>query len=124
VLGAEAVSVFPFCAYPGSQLFDELLARGAIRLDDRYFNDLVFTDYGRVVSYNERYSVGALRALLLGTNAVFYSLQFATHPRRLASLAWQLLGHRQESKVSNAIEPMLARQREYRRINAERRRPA
>lgn len=115
-LGAEAVSVYPFCAYPGSELFDELIASGKIRMDDTYFENLVFTDYGRVVSYSDHFDVPQIRALLFLLNASFYGTQLVTHTKRFSSMAYQVVTRQQSGKVSNAVEPMRQRQRVYREI--------
>jgi radical SAM superfamily enzyme YgiQ (UPF0313 family) len=115
-LGVEAVSVFPFCAYPGSELYDDLVRRGALTPDDDYFHELVFTDYGRVVSYSRYFSARELSALVVGANAIFYGISAAAQPRRALALAMEILARRQESKVANAVGPMRARQEAYARL--------
>src|SRR5438094_145554 len=88
--GVEAVSIFPFSPYPGTELYDELAAAHRVRLDAAYFQSLVYTDLARMVSYNELFTTAQLRALVLVGNALFLAVQAATHPRRVldrASLA-------------------------------------
>jgi radical SAM superfamily enzyme YgiQ (UPF0313 family) len=117
-LGVDAVSIFPFCAYPGSELYDDLVRRGALTPDDDYFHELVFTDYGRIVSYSRYFSARELSALVLGGNAIFYGLSAAARPRRALALALEILARRQESKVANAVGPMRARREAYERLAA------
>lgn len=117
-LGVEAASIFPFCPYPGSEIFDDLVRRGVIRLDEGYFDSLVFTDYGRLVSYNDRFGTNELRALVLGGLAAFYGAQLVTHPTRALDMVKQVLRNEQGSKVANALVPQRARQRAWRALKA------
>jgi anaerobic magnesium-protoporphyrin IX monomethyl ester cyclase len=118
VVGVEAVSVFPFCPYPGSELFDELVRRGSILLDDDYFDSLVFTDLGRLVSYNSRSSTAELRAMVFGALSVFHGVQLVTHPLRVVDMATQIVRRQQGSKIANAVEPMRVRRRAWGRLAA------
>src|SRR5207244_110819 len=77
--GVEAVSIFPFSPYPGTELYDELAAAHRVRLDAAYFQSLVYTDLARMVSYNELFTTAQLRALVLVGNALFLAVQAATH---------------------------------------------
>jgi hypothetical protein len=117
-LGVEAVSVFPFVPYPGSELFEALVQQGALRLDDAYFDRLVFTDYGRLVSYNPRFSTGELRALVWGAMAAFHGAQLVRHPGRVARTALAILRREQGSKIANAVEPMRVRRRAWEALSA------
>jgi radical SAM superfamily enzyme YgiQ (UPF0313 family) len=114
--GAEAVSIFPFCPYPGTELYDELEAAGRVRLDDAYFQSLVYTDLARMESYNDAFSTSQLRAMVLAGNALFLAVQAGRHPRRILDLASQLWGREQTSKLANAIEPMRRRREAFRRL--------
>lgn len=118
-IGVEAASIFPFCPYPGSEIFQTLANRGALRLEDDYFDTLVFTDYGRLVSYNERFGTNELRALVLGGLAAFYGAQLFTNPMRVADMALQLVRNEQGSKVANAILPQRARKRAWQTLTRQ-----
>lgn len=118
-IGAEAVSVFPFCPYPGSELFEELVESGRIQYDDEYFLKLVYTDIGRINSYNPNISSRALHAQVVAANAVFFGVQAGLHPTRVLRLAWQLASREQESKFANAVEPMRRRREAYRQLMAQ-----
>ena len=118
-VGVEAVSIFPFSPYPGTELYDELAAAHRVRLDAAYFQSLVYTDLARMVSYNELFTTAQLRALVLVGNALFLAVQAATHPRRVLGLAIQVLRREQSSKFSNAIEPMRRRREVFRKLSAQ-----
>ena len=113
-LGVEAVGVFAFCPYPGSELFDELRARGRIRLDDAYFDAMVATDAARVVSYNPRLSAGELVAWSIVARAAFYGLQLVTHPARVVRLASEMVRGARTSKTAKGFEAMRMRRRAWR----------
>ena len=117
--GVEAVSIFPFSPYPGTELYDELAAAHRVRLDAAYFQSLVYTDLARMVSYNELFTTAQLRALVLVGNALFLAVQAATHPRRVLDLAMQVLRREQASKFANAIEPMRRRREVFRKLSAQ-----
>ena len=116
--GVEAVSIFPFCAYPGTELYDELAASGRVRLDDHYFQSLVYTDLARLVTYHEHFSASQLRAMVLVGNAIFFAVQAGTHPRRALDLLGQVLRREQASKFANAIEPMRRRREAWRKLSS------
>jgi radical SAM superfamily enzyme YgiQ (UPF0313 family) len=118
-IGVEAVSIFPFCAYPGTELYDELAATSRARLEDAYFQSLVYTDLARLVSYHESFSASQLRLMVLAGNALFLAVQAGTHLRRSLDLARQVLRREQTSKFANAIEPMRRRREAWRRLSSE-----
>ncbi len=116
--GVEAVSIFSFSPYPGTELYDELAAAHRVDLDAAYFQSLVYTDLARMESYNEHFSTAQLRALMLIGNALFLAVQAVTHPRRVMDLVIQVLRREQASKFANAIEPMRRRREAFRRLSA------
>lgn len=117
-LGIEAVSIFPFCPYPGSELYAQLARTGRVHPGDAYFQSLVYTDLARMVSYNETFSTGRLRAMVLAGNAVFLAAQAATHPARVLRLVAQVARREQSSKFANAIEPMRRRREAWRALTS------
>jgi radical SAM superfamily enzyme YgiQ (UPF0313 family) len=114
--GVEAVSIFPFCAYPGTELYEQLESAGRVRLGEGYFQSLVYTDLARLVSYHERFTTSQLRAMVLLGNAIFLAVQAGTHPRRVLALARQIVMREQASKFANAVEPMRRRREAWRKI--------
>jgi radical SAM superfamily enzyme YgiQ (UPF0313 family) len=87
-IGVDDVNVFPFSPYPGSEIFDDLLAAGKLRLDADYFRSLLaFNDPAHSVSYADLVGSRALSALNLAAMAFFYVLSFTMRPQRAARLA-------------------------------------
>ena len=118
-LGVEAVGLFAFCPYPGSELFDDLLARGKIRLDDAYFDAMVATDAARIVSYNRHLDATQLFTLSMGARAAFYAIQLLTHPSRVLRLASEMARGARTSKTAKGFEAMRMRRRAWRVLSGE-----
>lgn len=111
-IGVHDINVTPFCAYPGSELFESLVQSGAITgLDDDYFRTLAsYSDLAGSVSFSERVSSRTLGYLRLSTMAQFYGLSFARRPGRLASLARNLVTRRQHTRLERALSDLASRQ--------------
>lgn len=118
-LGVEAVSIFPFCPYPGSELFEQLRREGRVELSDAYFDGLVYTDLASLSSYDEHLGTTALKALVLGGNAVFFAVQLGTHPRRVLELVRQLVGGEGSAKLASVVLPVRRRRAAFRELLAE-----
>ena len=70
-MGCEESPTFPFQAYPGTELFDNLLKNKKLKLNDDYFNSLATLSTGKLtppdISYNEfmgRYELYFYRILV------------------------------------------------------------
>jgi radical SAM superfamily enzyme YgiQ (UPF0313 family) len=104
-LGVHDVSVWTFSPYPGSELFDELVAKGEIgALDDEYFAALLsYSDLAGAVSWGAHVSSDALRAYRLLGMTLFYAIGFGMRPWRLASLAANTISGRFESRMEMSL---------------------
>lgn len=104
-VGAHDLAVWCFAPYPGSALFDQLVAQGKINaLDDEYYRKLAcYADPSQTVSYNDTFS--ARQLLLLRTLGVllFYGANFLFRPWRLIQLFWHLARGRYESRSEQAL---------------------
>lgn len=115
-IGVEAVSIFPFSPYPGSELFDELVQSGRLQVDDGYWAGLVFTDLGQMASYDEHFSTRRLRALIFSAYAAFYGTQLVVNPRRVLGSAAQVVTGRGAGKLANALGPLRVRRAAWERL--------
>ena len=86
-MGVEESPIYPFQAYPGTELFDNLLKEKKIKLDDNYFNSLATLSTGKLtppdISYNEfmgRYELYFYRITGLITS---YVISYLTRPKRI-----------------------------------------
>jgi radical SAM superfamily enzyme YgiQ (UPF0313 family) len=110
--GVHDASVWTFAPYPGSELFEDLRAAGALpaRLDDDYFASLLsYSDLRRAVSYDDRVSSPALQRWRLAGLALFYAASWVTHPARPLRTAWNLARGRYESRMEMSLSNLARR---------------
>jgi radical SAM superfamily enzyme YgiQ (UPF0313 family) len=104
VIGIDEINAFPFSPYPGSALFDELLAAGKIRFDDDYFRSLLaFNDPANSVSYTELVGSRGLAWLNFAAMAFFYALSFGLRPHRAMQLAASLMTRNTSTRLTMAL---------------------
>ncbi len=89
--GVHDLACYAFSPYPGSALYDRLVAEGRIATDgddyDRVLAQNIFTNYKLRRSWTPHIPAWILGWLCVATMAYFYALQFALRPLRiLASL--------------------------------------
>lgn len=93
--GSHTASVMIFAPYPGSSEYDALDAEGRIVHDARFFyGSLLRSAAGS--SYHPRWGARRLLAMQLGMLATFFAVEYAVRPWRLAGVARNLAGGRQE----------------------------
>jgi radical SAM superfamily enzyme YgiQ (UPF0313 family) len=103
-IGVDEINAFPFAPYPGSELFDQLLAAGILRLDDDYFRSLLaFNDPSNSVSYTDLVGSRGLSRLNFAAMGFFYALSFAMRPHRAVRLAASLLSGNTSTRLTMAF---------------------
>lgn len=104
-IGVHDVSAWTFSPYPGSELFDELVASGEIgAMDDAYFAALLsYSDLAGAVSFSRHVSSRALSGYRLLGMALFYAVGFGMRPWRIASLASHTISGRFESRMEMSL---------------------
>src|SRR5262249_32596339 len=104
VLGVDEVNVFPFSPYPCSELFDQLVAEGRLRLAAESFATLLaFNDPEHSVSYAEFIGSRGLSRLNLAAMGFFYGLSFLLRPQRAGRLLWSLLARDSSTRLTMAL---------------------
>ncbi len=111
--GVHDLLVYPFNAYPGSELYADLVRAG--RIDPRapdhdYF--LLRADYGDprgVKSWSEYLSSAAIRRIAAASMLVFYLGQFTRRPWRAVATVGRILGRRPKTWFQRAITAELRR---------------
>ena len=87
LMGVEESSTFVFNAYPGTALFDELLADGKITLNDDFFISLGWMSHYNVrpnyVSYNEKMGRYELYIYRMIGMLLTYTLPYLLRPKRI-----------------------------------------
>jgi radical SAM superfamily enzyme YgiQ (UPF0313 family) len=120
-VGVHDVSVWTFVPYPGSALFDGLLASGKLGpLDDDYYASLLsYSDLARARSYDDAIADEALqRYRWLGLGA-FYGTSWALRPWRPVLTAARMVRGRYESRAEMSLASLVRRVRAKPRHDAE-----
>lgn len=108
--GFSTVNVNAFSPQPNTELYRELLAAGAIRLDDEYFwNLFTFQDLlGKKRSYNARFSDRTLTAAILVGYVIFFSLSFLRRPWRIVTTIGDMFRQHSTSKLGRYLRGLLS----------------
>jgi hypothetical protein len=107
-IGVEDIPLFPFIAYPGSALHDELSARGAAPpLDNAFFASLGFSDLRRAGSANPHMSAREIALYRTAGMILFIIAGYLRHPSRVLRTARNLVQARQESAVEERLDQLL-----------------
>jgi anaerobic magnesium-protoporphyrin IX monomethyl ester cyclase len=89
-LGVDETPLFPYQPYPGTELFEHLMVKNQLSVDDDYYLNLISLSTGNLriprASYNEymsRYELYVYRIFsLIGT----YAISYLFHPRKIVRL--------------------------------------
>lgn len=101
--GVEDLMVSEISPYPGSEIFDGLVADGRIAMDDEYFRSLSFmTSLGTSNSYC-RYSRRELQLYRLGAWVMFYAVSYLTRPRRIVRLLSDLASGHGSTRLAKGL---------------------
>lgn len=96
--GVHDLACYAFSPYPGSELYDQLVAEGRIEPAaedyDRVLAQNIFTNYKLRRSWTPHLPWWSLGWLCVGTMAYFYVLQFVLRPTRVVALVRSLLQKR------------------------------
>jgi radical SAM superfamily enzyme YgiQ (UPF0313 family) len=108
--GFSTVNVNAFSPQPNTELYRDLVAEGAIRLDDEYFwNLFTFQDLlGKKRSYNRRFSDRTLTAAILLGYVIFFSLSFLRRPWRVVTTIGDMFRDQSSSKLGRYLRSLLA----------------
>jgi radical SAM superfamily enzyme YgiQ (UPF0313 family) len=88
--GVHDLACYAFSPYPGSELYDQLVAEGRIVPEaedyDRVLAQNIFTNYALRRSWTPHLPWWSMRWLCVGSMAYFYILQFLLRPARVGAL--------------------------------------
>ncbi|MFH0753215.1 MAG: radical SAM protein [Candidatus Omnitrophota bacterium] len=108
VMGMHEINVFPFIPYPGSKIFDELVASGKIVLNDNYFMGLfAYGDLSRPVSWSDHFGPRMLNFIRIAMMGSFYMLMWLTHPWRLVKMFVNAFQGKTTTKFEGVIKRVL-----------------
>lgn len=103
--GIDDIACFPYSPYPGTEMFDDLVKRGKIVLDEDYFLSLLgYTDIPNSVSYADFITSRQLAVLNMSGMAFFYALNFLFRPWRAVTFFGGALLGNTGSKLTMALK--------------------
>jgi radical SAM superfamily enzyme YgiQ (UPF0313 family) len=111
--GVHDLLVYPFNAYPGSEIYADLVRAG--RIDpgapdhDRFLLRADYGDPGSVRSWSEYFSSAAIRRIAAASMLVFHAGQFACRPWRAAVTVARIAGARPKTWFQRALSAELRR---------------
>lgn len=104
VAGCQDISAFPYLAYPGTAMFDGLAEEKKVAVSDDYLKRLaVFTDIGKSVSVNDRFSARTLGRLCFGAMALFYGVSWLCRPWRPVRFAYHYMKRDTSNRLNFAL---------------------
>ena len=113
MMGVEESSTFVFNAYPGTELFDELVKNGKIQLNDDFFISLGWMSHYNVkpnyVSYNEKMGRYELYIYRMIGMLLTYTLPYLLRPKRILRTIKSFFTSKSESVVEQRLKDMLRR---------------
>jgi radical SAM superfamily enzyme YgiQ (UPF0313 family) len=112
IAGAYDLSIWAFSPYPGSELFDQIYARGGIKLDNAYYDSLrSYADASMTKSYSENFSDRNLKIMRIFGLCLFYGTAWLRRPVRPFKIIYNLCRGKQESRAEMGISNVIRRNR-------------
>jgi anaerobic magnesium-protoporphyrin IX monomethyl ester cyclase len=110
-IGVTDVNIGPFCPYPGSELYDELMDNGTLSIGgDEYFDMLaMYSDLSHTRSWSKHMSHRQVTIARFLGMAEFYGLAFAHRPRRFLELPRNVVTGRHQTRLDRALGDMFRR---------------
>jgi anaerobic magnesium-protoporphyrin IX monomethyl ester cyclase len=111
VAGVQDITIQPFSAYPGSELFKNLRDQSKIaRMDDDYFYSLAdYSDLSKAISWSEQLSTRSIFWFRTLGMLSFYAISYLVRPWRPFRMLSNLLRGRQESRMERALADIFQR---------------
>ena len=114
VRGVDDIALFLFTPYPGSALFEELLAAGRVRLSDGFLLKQASAQgdfFSPVPSYADGIGPRVLAALRLTAMMTLYAVGYSLHPRRfLRTVRNVLWGDESQTVLEHRLQDLIRRQ--------------
>jgi radical SAM superfamily enzyme YgiQ (UPF0313 family) len=107
-IGVEDIPLFPFVPYPGSAIYDELVARGLLpEMSNEYFAALGYSNLKKVWSPCESMSATEITLYRTIGMIAFILVSYGRRPSRLLRTARNLLARRHDSAVEERLDQLL-----------------
>jgi radical SAM superfamily enzyme YgiQ (UPF0313 family) len=110
-IGVTDVNIGPFCPYPGSELYAQLVAEGELSIEgDEYFDMLaMYSDLSHTRSWSKHMTHRRVTLARFLGMAEFYGLAFMRRPRRFLELPRNVVTGRHQTRLDRALGDMFRR---------------
>jgi radical SAM superfamily enzyme YgiQ (UPF0313 family) len=107
-LGVEDIPLYPFCPYPGTEIYDELRRDGLVpELSNAYFASLTYNDLTQGTNVCERVGATEITAYRIGGMAAALAMAYTSHPSRIFRTFRNLSRGTHESMVERRLAALL-----------------
>lgn len=107
-IGVEDIPLYPFCPYPGTELYDALRRDGLVPpLGNEYFASLTYNDLTQGTEVCEQVGRVEISAYRIGGMAAALALAYALHPSRVFRTIRNVIQGRHESMVERRLAAFL-----------------
>jgi radical SAM superfamily enzyme YgiQ (UPF0313 family) len=104
LVGAHDIGIWGYAPYPGTELFDKLMASNRIKLDDQFYDRLrTYGDPSKTTSYCENFSNSTLKTLRVFGLSIFYSVSWLYRPIRPLLILRNLIKGTHESRMEMGL---------------------
>lgn len=108
VAGAHDLSIWGFSPYPGSAIFDDMVAQGTIVLDADYYDKLrTYSDASNTTSFCENMSSAQLKRLRFIGRVIFYLVSWSMRPWRPLLTIRNVILDKPESRMDMGLSDLL-----------------
>ena len=113
MFGVHDLSVWIFSAYPGTEIFNDLLEKNIIPefTDDYFLSLLSYSDLQNVQSWSDHLSSWQLKYLRLLGLVIFYFVSYLIRPFRCIKNIRNIMRHRPNSRLEMIVEQSLSRRK-------------
>ena len=105
--GVHDVSMGVFAPYPGSEIYNDLVKKGKINHDEKYWLELSYVDITFSKSYCENISSRSLLYYNWLGYIIFYISNYTFRPMRIYTTLKNLINNKHESKGEKALARFL-----------------
>jgi anaerobic magnesium-protoporphyrin IX monomethyl ester cyclase len=110
IAGAHDLNIWSYSPYPGSELFDDLMASGRLKLDNAYFDSLrSYSDASNTTSFCENFTDRELKQLRFAGRCLFYLVSWSCRPIRPFRMIRNIKRGTHESRMEMGLANIIRR---------------
>ncbi|APR79847.1 Radical SAM domain protein [Minicystis rosea] len=108
--GVDDLQLYPFCPYPGTELYDELRREGVLpEMSNDYFASLTFTEFGQTTSVCRHVPQKEIKAYQVFGMLLTQAVGYASHPSRILRTFANVARGRHDSIAERTLARVIRR---------------